>query len=187
MTGVAAKSLDASLKGGKGLERALKLIAKRLGNGVAVKVGFFEQEKYPGGKYHWTEKRLQGMSPEGRQLAEFLEGKDKFEGPVAQVAFWNEFGTKTSPPRPFMRMTIASKSPRWGVGVANALRKFDYDAPRALDYVGQGMRGQFIQTIEQFKDPPNSRVTQDLKGFNRPLYNTGQMVAALAYEVINEE
>jgi hypothetical protein len=187
VTGVAAKSFDVGLKGGKALEKYLRMISKSLGKGAVVKVGFFESERYPGGKYHWTDKRLEGMSPEGRQLAEFLEGKDKFDGPVAQAAFWAEFGTKTAPPRPFFRNTIASKSPRWGIGLGNALRKTDYDAREALALMGMGIQGQLRQTITDFKDPPNSQVTQDLKGFNKPLVDTGQMLRAVDFQVLEDD
>lgn len=187
MTGVAAKSIDASLKGGKALERHLKMILRKLGHGAVVKVGFFETERYPGGKYHWTDKRLAGMSPAGRQLAEFLEGKDKFDGPVAQAAFWAEFGTKTAPARPFMRNTVASKSPRWGVALGNALRRTKYDARAALALMGMGIQGQIRQTITDFKDPPNSQVTADLKGFNKPLVNTGQMLRAVDFQVLEDD
>lgn len=184
---VAASSINAGLVGGKKLERHLRRIVGKLGHGAAVKVGFFETETYPGGKYHWTDKRLAGMSPEARQFAEFLEGKDKFAGPVAQVAFWNEFGTKKSPPRPFMRNTVASKSPRWGIGLGQALKKTHFDPIPALAIMGMGIQGQIRQTIRDYKDPPNSRVTADLKGFNKPLVNTGQMLRAVDFQVIEDE
>ena len=32
---------------------------------------------------------------------------------VAQVAFWNEYGTATIPPRPFFRNTIAQHKDEW--------------------------------------------------------------------------
>lgn len=187
MTGVAAKSIDAHLKGGKALERHLAMIARKLGKGVAVKVGFFESERYPGGVHHWTDKRLESMSPEGRHLAEFLEGKPKFDGPVAQAAFWAEFGTKTAPPRPFMRNTVAAKSPRWGIGLGNALRKTNYDARAALAIMGMGIQGQIRQTITDFKEPPNSQVTVDLKGFNKPLVSSGQMLRAVDFQVLEDD
>jgi hypothetical protein len=184
---VASRSIGASLQGGKALEKHLRTIRKQLGNGAAVKVGFFESETYPGGKRHYTKKRLAAMSPEGRAFAQHLEGKDKFAGPVAQVAFWNEFGTDGSPPRPFMRKTVASKSPRWGVGLGNALRKTEYDAPAALAIMGEGIQGQMRQTITEFQDPANSQITKDLKGFNKPLVNSGQMLRAVDFQVLDSD
>jgi hypothetical protein len=187
MDAVASKSIDAGLQGGKALERTLRTIRKQLGNGAAVKVGFFESETYPGGKHHFTKKRLAAMSPEGRAFAERLEGKDKFAGPVAQVAFWQEYGTEGAPPRPFMRKTVASKSPRWGLGLGNALRQTDYDARAALAIMGEGIQGQIRQTITEFHDPPNSQITKDLKGFNKPLVDSGQMLRAVDFQVLDSD
>ena len=33
--------------------------------------------------------------------------------PVPQVAFWQEFGTKTAPPRPFFRPAVADNKTKW--------------------------------------------------------------------------
>lgn len=33
--------------------------------------------------------------------------------PVAQVAFWQEFGTKMAPPRPFFRPAVADNKTKW--------------------------------------------------------------------------
>jgi hypothetical protein len=44
--------------------------------------------------------------------------------PVAQVAFWQEFGTKTAPPRPFFRPAVADNKTKWAALVdsgANAV------------------------------------------------------------------
>src|SRR5690348_8452285 len=46
---VAVEVVSVQLKGGAALQRHLKAIAAKLGKGAAVKVGFFEDEKYPGG------------------------------------------------------------------------------------------------------------------------------------------
>ena len=35
------------------------------------------------------------------------------ETPVAQVAFWQEFGTRTAPPRPFFRPAIEDNQSKW--------------------------------------------------------------------------
>lgn len=183
---VAAKTIDVTLKGGEALERHLKSIKSRLGRGVAVKVGFFESETYEGGTYHFSKTALKGMSPESAAFASFLEGKPKFSGPVAQVAFWNEFGTKKTPPRPFMRNTVASKSPRWGNALGMALRRHNYDAARALDDMGQGIQKQVRESITNWTDPPNSKLTRELKGKNKPLIDSGTMRNAVSYEVTDE-
>lgn len=183
---MAAKTIDVTLKGGDALKRHLNMIASRLGRGAAVKVGFFEGDRYSSDEYHFTESRLKAMSPETRQFAQFLQGKKKFNGSVAQVALWNEFGTKRSPPRPFMRNTVASKSPRWGNALGRALRARNYDARLALNDVGQGIVGQMRETIIGWTDPPNSKLTRELKGKNSPLRDTGFLLASVDYQVTDE-
>jgi hypothetical protein len=118
------------------------------------------------------------------KFVDFVRSKPGFTGPVAQVAFWNEFGTKTSPPRPFMRSMVASKSPRWGIGLGAALRRTNYDSRAALAIMGEGIAGQLVQSIVEWKDPPNSALTVALKGFNKPLIDSGQMQRAVDFQVI---
>lgn len=182
---MASEIATAELKGGRALQKHLKLIAQHLGRGALVQIGFFESEKYGGGVYHFSDQRIAKMSPRVRNFARFLEGKPKFDGPVAQVAFWNEFGTKKTPARPFMRHTVASKSPRWGIALGMALRRHNYDARRALDDMGQGIQKQMRQSITDWSDPPNSELTAGLKGKNKPLIDSGTMRNAVEYEVID--
>lgn len=181
---MAVKTITADLKGGEALERHLKTITAKLGKGAAVKVGFFEGEKYSGEPYHFTKARLKQMSPEARAFAQFLQGKRRFAGPVAQVAFWNEFGTARTPPRPFMRQTVATKSPRWGNLLGAALRNSHYDVREALNQTGAVMAGQMRTTAENWNDPPNSKLTRELKGFNSPLRDTGLMAKSIDHEVV---
>lgn len=183
---MAAKTIDVSLKGGAALERHLKTIAAKLGKGAAVKVGFLETATYKGGPHYFTKSRLKQMSPETRRFAEFLQGKPKFSGPVAQVAFWNEFGTKRAPPRPFMRYTVASKSPRWGNALGKALTATKYDARESLRMVGALIQGQIATTIENWSDPPNSKLTRELKGFNSPLRDSGILGQSVDFQVTDD-
>lgn len=183
---MASHIIPGELKGGKALERHLKTIVGKLGKGAAVRVGFFESETYPGGTYHFSKSARKGMSPETAAFAGFLEGKKKFAGPVAQVAFWNEFGTKRSPARPFMRHTVASKGLRWGNALGQALRANNYDAHAALADVGEGIQGQVREAITNWVDPPNSKVTRELKGVNKPLIDSGVMRRAVDYQVLDD-
>lgn len=181
-----AKTINAELKGGEALQKHLKTILSKLGKGAAVKIGFFESETYEGGPHHFSKAARKRMSPETERFADFLEGKPKFAGPVAQVAAWNEFGTATTPARPFMRHTVATKSPRWGNALGIALRQHKYDARAALAQVGQGIQRQMRQSITDWQTPPNSKLTRELKGSNKPLINSGTMRNAVDYQVTDE-
>lgn len=181
---MASHVITASLQGGDAVLRHLKTIEGKLGTGATVRVGFFESATYPKDEYHFTKARLRAMSPEARKFAQSLQGKKKFSGAVAQVAFWNELGTKKSPPRPFMRHTIASKSPRWGVALGAALRRNHFDARTSLAELGEVIQGQIQTSIQNWTSPPNSKITRELKGFSSPLRDTGLLYASVNYQVL---
>lgn len=188
MTGVAAKTITFELTGDNKGGRITKYMAKlrkSLGNGASLKVGFLESETYPGGTYHFSKKRIAGMAPEAREFAKFLEGKKKFAGPVAQVAFWNEFGTKTSPPRPFMRFTFAKHGKKWGKQLGEALIHTRYNVEDALSIMGVTIQEQVRTSIRNWRDPPNSGITAGLKGKNKPLIDSGQMLRAVDFQVLD--
>jgi hypothetical protein len=91
---VASKTVEGNLQGGKALKKYLKNIADELGAVSVVKVGFFEDATYSGGK-QFHEKAPREDVADSKDIRRLSAGQDKFSGPVAQVAFWNEFGTKT--------------------------------------------------------------------------------------------
>lgn len=157
---MAQKAITADIRGGVALDRHLREIVKRVGGGAHVNVGFFETETYPAGK------------------------SDGAPIPVAQAAFWNEYGTTTAPERHFVRSMIEKRSPRWGVALGNALRKTDYDAHMSLSIMGEMMQGQMRKSIQEWTDPPNADSTVARKGFNKPLIETGQMLRAVDYQVL---
>ena len=65
------------------LDKVRKKLEKRLNPKLELEVGFFESATYKDGTK------------------------------VAQVAYWNEYGTPTIPPRPFFRDAIKEKSKEW--------------------------------------------------------------------------
>ena len=139
--------------GGAKLEAVLRDTAKKLSDGKLLRVGFLEGETYPDGTN------------------------------VAQVAFWNEYGTVKSPPRPFFRSMIADKSQKWGAALGANLAATGYDATKALGLVGAGIKDQLTKSIVDFQSPGNAPYTIERKGFDKPLIDTGQMQRAPAYEI----
>lgn len=124
-------------KGGDGLGRALTDMAKRLANAKVVQVGFMSDATEPDG------------------------------ASTAQVAFWNEYGTKTAPPRPFFRTMISKEQPGWSKMLKAALLSTNYDASLALGQLGLVMVGQLQQSIIDTYAPPLSPVTVMLRGMRR--------------------
>lgn len=145
----------ATISGGDRLAFALARIAYQLGGsaGATLRVGFLEGATYPNGT------------------------------PVAAVAAWNEYGTRTIPARPFFRNMIAAKSKEWPDGIATQLRLTRYDVALTLQRTGAAIRGQLQLSIRSTNTPPNAPSTIAKKGFNNPLIDTGHMLNSVDYEV----
>ena len=82
-------AVQLKVKGGDKMKAYLGALSNLVGSATAVRVGFLESERYP-------------ASAQQASLH------------VAQVAFWNEFGTITAPARPFFRQTIKGHQDHWG-------------------------------------------------------------------------
>lgn len=155
------KSVTLDLKGGNRLQAYLAGIASRLSHGGAVNVGFLEKSKYPIN----AETGAGGLS-------------------VAQVAFWNEFGTETAPPRPFFRRMVAEKSKGWGVLMGAAAKATGYRTQETLNMVGGVIRDELRQSINTLKDPPLAESTIRRKGSDKPLVESGWMQKSASFEVV---
>jgi len=143
-------------KGGDKLLAKLAGIAKGLAEGQSLSVGFLETATYP---------------------------EDQGGGPVAAVAFMDEYGSKNSPPRPFFRQTIAAKSSGWGAALGKNLVATGYDAEKAMTRVGEGIKDQLVSSIASFSTPGNAPSTIAKKGFDKPLVDSGIMQRSVDFEV----
>jgi hypothetical protein len=124
-----------ALKGGDKLEAKLKSMLGQLSKGEGVRVGFLESATYP-----------------------YSGGPQ-----VAQVAFWNEYGTKTSPARPFFRNMIAANKSGWGEILAKSLKATGNDVPKSLGLLGDRMAFQLSDSIVSLDSPPLSEFTLALR------------------------
>jgi hypothetical protein len=119
----------------------------------------------------------------GTMRVGFLEGATYPNGtPVAEVAFYNEFGTINMPPRPFFRNMISEESPNWPKKMAGALAA-GYDGPEALGLMGEDIKGALQQSITTLASPALAPSTVHAKGFDKPLIDTGHMLNSVSYEV----
>ena len=146
---MATARVEADFEGGDGLKRYLREMAVRLGEGGEVRVGFLPGNTYP------TEDG--GL-------------------PVAQVAFWNEYGTTKAPPRPFFRNMIEDQMPTWATKLGAALRLTGNRVSPALEILGADIAGHLRESIDQLQDPPLAPYTIEKKGFAKPLIDTGVML-----------
>ncbi len=164
VTVVAKVSLD--FKGGDALKRTLKRMQTGLGSAKGVSVGFFADKRYPS--------------------AHGIRGTPRAAVPVAQAAFWNQFGTKRSPARPFFTAMIEEHSPRWGESLAYLAKAHNYDGKKMMTNMGIGIQSQLVSSIRDWSDPPNAASTARIKGFNKPLVDEGIMQNSVGYEVTNK-
>lgn len=145
----------ATIRGGDKLAAALAKMAANLTKPGTLRVGFLENATYPDGT------------------------------PVAMIAAIQDYGAPSVgiPPRPFFRNMIADKQSEWPKAIELALKANDYDAPRALDVVGNGIEGQLRASIIATNSPPLAQSTIDRKGFDKPLVDTGHMLNSVDHEV----
>ena len=102
--------------------------------------------------------------------------------PVAMVAFWNEYGTRTSPVRAFFRTTVSENKKNWVLSVQN-LMKMHNDPKQVMGLIGVHMQEQIVQSINTWSDPPNSAYTIAKKGSSKPLIETGVLMRSIKSEV----
>ena len=123
--------------------------------GAHVKVGVLENSKYPDGT------------------------------PVPLVAFWNEYGTRTAPPRPFFRDTIEQNKKNWSEKVVSDAKK-GLNVTQILGSVGLLMQTNIQTAIMTFTDPKNADSTVAKKGTQSPLRESMLMYDSIKSEVVEE-
>ena len=115
--------------------------------------------------------------------------------PIAPYAVYNEFGTSRIPARPFMR-TVAKEKPKKWVSSMVAHIKGKATNPEAwkgaLVLAGESMKSDIKDSIQNGSWTPNAPATiaaKKRKGKvepDHPLIDTGQMLAAVSYEVMDK-
>ena len=150
-----------SFSGGAKLQAHLRALAEKVSKSATLKVGFLDGATYPDGTS------------------------------VAEVAAVNEFGrtVKTNEgsyyqlPRPFFRGMISKESPHWGDDVGGALKAKNYDAPDALNAVGESIQEELQQSIVDFSGVPLAPSTIAAKGSAKQLIDTKVMLRSVGHEV----
>lgn len=131
-----------------------------------VRVGFFENSKYPDGT------------------------------PIAYVAAIQEFGYGPIPPRPFMRPAEEANKGKWVKGISSGVRAViagQVTLDHALEQVGMVAAGDVRKAIKAVTAPPLAESTvrarqsrkKGKKAVSRkPLVDTGQMLQAVNSAVV---
>lgn len=114
----------------------------------------------------------------------FLKGATYPDGTsVAQVAFWNEYGTSQNEMRPFFRTMIAVESFAWPDMMAKALKHYNYDGSMVMKLMGVKVSEELQQSIVGWRYPGNAPSTIAQKGFDNPLIDTSHMMNSVGFEV----
>lgn len=109
----------------------------------------------------------------------------------SDVLAWNHYGSDTIPPRPVLRIaaekTIPKNSNRFKAYLHNLLVN-PKDAKRLetvlLTTLGQQSIAEAKRIIDNITDlQENAPATIAKKGFNQPLYNTGELEKHLGFEI----
>lgn len=148
-----------TVKGGARMRQALAQLRDASGKATQVRIGYLENATYSAG------------DGEGNGLH------------VAQVAFWNEFGTSRAPARPFMRQTIRANQDEWGDDLARYLKAAGFDSEVALQALGIRVRDQIVDAIQRWPGD-NAPSTIARKGFDHGLVHRRTMKDATDFEVV---
>lgn len=181
---------NATIKGGEQLKKYLFDVARRLGAGGTVRVGFLEGAMYPStdkaSRMRQGVARLNSVGPRKPSARAFVgPRKATVAAPlsVATVAFWNNFGTSRAPARPFFSDMIAEDSPTWGRKLAAVAKAAKYDTKLTLARMGEGIQGRLVKKIVEWP-ADNAPLTVAIKGFNKGLIDQGIMQRSTGYEVV---
>lgn len=116
----------------------------------------------------------------------FLEGATYPDGTsVPLVAAVNEFGRPDigQPPRPYFRNAIRKNSAKWAKAGGAILKSTNGNVEKTLMLLGEGIKGDIVQSINDLVSPPLKQSTIDRKGFSKPLIDTSVMINSVDYVV----
>lgn len=113
---------------------------------------------------------------------------------VAEIAFWNEYGTRRPdgsvhiPERPAFREAateLAGKPAQMFIRGQLSQATTAAATTQALERIGLYAQSVVRRHLVDLKDPPNAAVTVLRKGSTNPLVDTGQLVRSISYEVVS--
>lgn len=112
--------------------------------------------------------------------------KDAKDPSMAEVAFFNEFGTEHIPERSFLRSTVDENSRKY-TELYRKLMGSVYDGKttikKAMGVLGEKARADVRAKIRSNVPPPNAPATIARKKSTKTLVDTGQLRQSITYEV----
>lgn len=125
----------------------------------------------------------------------FPEGKTVHTGSTGEstdmtlIAAYNEFGTSSTPARPFLKQTIDGNQDKIKAMCKKAAKDVadGKSAEQCLEQLGAFGVGLVQETIANGSFAPNSPQTVKKKGSDKPLIDTGQMRQSVHYIIRKKE
>lgn len=104
---------------------------------------------------------------------------------MAEIAMFNELGTSTSPPRPFLRMTVDENKDKINQFVETQTKRIAQGASAEQCMKQMGAFGVSLvqEQIGNGTFTPNAESTIKAKGSDKPLIDTGQLRQSVHYVI----
>ncbi len=170
-----------------------------------VRVGIFESATYAqAGKEplhvaqvaYWNEYGAQIQVPEHQvtvyRLVSEKTGDFRLNGRFVKQSKANFATTHTVPAhtinipaRSFFRKTVRTHKGEWIKALPSLVSQ--HGAAKGLELVGKAMKGNLVESIMTWTDPPNSKATIARKGKDAPLRDTMQMSRSIGVEVSDND
>ncbi len=112
-------------------------------------------------------------------------GKFGNSATVAEVAWFNEYGTKNIPSRPFLRTTINRHHKKYTDLIASGLIMYltgKISRQKVQAKIGFTAQADVKKEITEWETPPNAELTIALKGSSQPLIDTGQLRNSIQWQ-----
>ena len=116
-----------------------------------------------------------------------LEGEKHFDSDSAElsemviIAAANEFGTRTSPERSFIRSAFDMAKSEINKFAEKLYPLYLKDPRKALALLGEFMQAKIQSRIVDLKTPPNAASTIKQKGSSNPLVDTAQLLQGITH------
>jgi len=112
-------------------------------------------------------------------------GEDGRSVDIAEIAAFNEFGTSTSPSRPFLRQTVDDNKEKINEACTRAAKQLanNGNAEQGLKVLGAYGVKLVQEKIRHGNFKPNAPSTIKMKGSAQPLIDTGQMRQSVHYVI----
>lgn len=176
-----------------------------VGKNKKVRAGIFESATYAQADKeplhvaqvaYWNEYGAQIQVPEHQvtvyRLVSEKTGDFRLNGRFVKQSKANFATTHTVPAhtinipaRSFFRKTIRTHKGEWIKALPGLVNQ--HGAAKGLELVGEAMKGDLVESIMTWTDPPNSKATIARKGRDAPLRDTMQMSRSIGVEVSDND